>query len=113
MTAVSASMLSKLITHASAVFISPPWLCVRYCRDEPGLSCCQEHEVCVNEEVVIPLAAAVRATQLVARKKDEVRTWGGRGTDSTAVSQLLRCAKPTPAATERDRLRPPTVQHLS
>jgi hypothetical protein len=27
----------------------------------------------VNEEVIIPLAAALRATPLVARKKDEVR----------------------------------------
>lgn len=75
--------------------LSPRPGCVRHRRDEPGLSCSQEHEVCVNEEVVIPLVAAVRATPLVARKKDEVRTW--RGTGSAAVSQPLRCAKPTPA----------------
>lgn len=33
-------------------------------------------ELCVDEEVVIPLAAAVRAAPLVARKKDEVRARG-------------------------------------
>lgn len=43
------------------------------CRDEPGASCSDAYEVCVNEEVVIPLAPAVRTPPLVVCKKDEVR----------------------------------------
>jgi hypothetical protein len=53
----------------------------------------------VNEEVIIPLAAAVRAIPLVARKKDEVRLkLGGWWT-------VPRCSQQLPTAA-------PAVQHL-
>lgn len=63
------------------------------CRDEPGNSAfAEQYEVMVNEEVIIPLAAAARATPLVARKKDEVRR--SRGSHHSVVlppqSALLR-----------------------
>lgn len=44
-------------------------------RSDPGCSesvSAEGYEVSVNEEVIIPLAAAVRTTPLVARRKDEV-----------------------------------------
>lgn len=47
-----------------------------FCRLEPGsaLSCPDAYEVIVNEEVIVPLGPAVRASPLKARKRDEVRT---------------------------------------
>lgn len=62
------------------VALNPDWLLVSLCvccpsshRDDPGSSLCPDsYEVVVNEEVIVPLAPAVRATPLVARKKDEV-----------------------------------------
>lgn len=49
------------------------WLVL--CRLEPGSprSCPDAYEVTVNEEVIVPLAPAVRAAPLKARKRDEVR----------------------------------------
>jgi hypothetical protein len=56
------------------------FLCVAclplFCRLEPGSpqSCLDAYEVTVNEEVIVPLGPAVRASPLKARKRDEVRT---------------------------------------
>ena len=66
------------LIHSTALSdVTPCCCCVLCCRlDDPGNSCCPDpssaYELSVNEEVVIPLAAAVRAVPLVARKKDEV-----------------------------------------
>jgi hypothetical protein len=58
---------------AAQLVLTPTPLLVCPCRDEPGASGSDAYEVCVNEEVVIPLAPAVRTPPLVVRKKDEVR----------------------------------------
>lgn len=74
-----------------------PAVCVSLCccSLDPGSprSCCDDaYEVTVNEEVVIPLAAAVKAAPLKARKRDEVSLEGQSSWSCSAPgNSLLLC----------------------